>query len=418
MGQNITASRQALSNPDRVSAIRALGPVHTLAPEGFARLTRVAARLLRAPVSLATIIDQERQLILGEWGLGEPWKSRGDMPLEYSYCQYALGSAEPLLIPDARLDARVSSSPAVSENNSIAYAGIPLVIENRHVLGTLCVVDNVVREWSTEDVEVLQDLAASVVTEISLRAEILRAHRHTQRLDTIGKFSAGIAHDFRNVLTAIQGNAAELLFELDEDDPRRHEVQEIQTAADRATALTRQLLSFGSNRAAAPAPLDVNDVVATLAGMLRRLVGARCMITVTADSEPLITTVDRSQLEQVITNLVVNARDAMDGDGCITISTFRTDIPDDKAVAAAVRPGSYAVIAVSDTGSGIAPEVLPRLFERFFTTKGDSNGNGLGLATSEGIIREAGGFIDVTSRVGVGSTFSVHLPLTAHGSFA
>lgn len=230
--------------------------------------------------------------------------------------------------------------------------------------------------------------------------------RQAQKLEAVGRLAGGIAHDFNNILTAIQGVTQIRLEAAAGDRAAEEDLREVLTSADRAAALTRQLLAFSRKQILQPEILPLHVVVREIEGMLRRLIGADIDIRVTA--EPIWVNADRGQLEQVILNLVVNARDAMPRGGLIEITTAAADCPD----RASLPDGRYAVLTVRDTGTGIPPEILDRIFEPFFTTKEVGRGTGLGLATVYGIVRQSGGDVVVESQPGSGSRFSVVLPLS------
>jgi len=235
--------------------------------------------------------------------------------------------------------------------------------------------------------------------------------RQAQKMEAVGRLAGGIAHDFNNILTAITGYADLLLEDLGPKDPRRQDAEEIHRAADRAAGLTRQLLAFSRQQVLQPRVVDVNKLVSELEKMLRRLLGEDVKLA-TALS-PIVGRVraDPGQLEQVIMNLAVNARDAMPTGGKLTIET--ADVRIDGANAGdhyPAPPGDYVMLAVSDTGTGMDPETQAHLFEPFFTTKEKGKGTGLGLATVYGIVKQSGGFIWVSSTLGAGSTFKIYLP--------
>jgi two-component system cell cycle sensor histidine kinase/response regulator CckA len=261
--------------------------------------------------------------------------------------------------------------------------------------------DDVVGTWS--------DVTDRVLLEEQLR--------QSQKLEAIGVLAGGVAHDFNNLLTVI-GCSTELLRSMVEaDDPRSDLLCEIACAAERGASLTRQLLLFSRAQIATPALFDVNQVLRGIEKMLRRLIGEDVKL---CTSLPGVCAVrmDPGQLEQVILNFAVNARDAMARGGTLSIVTRVLEIDDARAHPhIGVTPGRFVSIEVRDTGCGMTPEVLQRVFEPFFTTKGIGKGTGLGLATVFGIVRSAGGFVEVESEPGAGSTFRVHLPL-AGGALA
>jgi len=229
--------------------------------------------------------------------------------------------------------------------------------------------------------------------------------RESQKMDAIGRLAGGIAHDFNNLLTVIHGNA-ELLRDENLDPQMTSElVEDIRGASERAAGLVRQLLTFGRRQPARPEVIDLNMIVKDMAGLLRRLLGERVVITTNLAASPVRTRADRSQLEQVVMNLAVNARDAMPKGGALTIST--TAVTETQP---GHPPAKLVRLIVADTGSGMTPEVRAKIFEPFFTTKGPGKGTGLGLATVYGIVKQSGGEIGVDSAPGVGTAFRVELP--------
>ena len=237
--------------------------------------------------------------------------------------------------------------------------------------------------------------------------------RQAQRMEAVGRLAGGIAHDFNNILAAIIGYSELLLAHTPAGDPRRGQAEQIKTAGERAAALTRQLLALGRRQALRPVVLDVDEVIASLQPMLRRLIRADVELAIDRAAEPARVRADRSQLERVLVNLAVNAGDAMAGHaGRLTIATAVTTLDEryfELHPVATGQPGRYVVLEVTDTGVGMDEETQSRIFEPFFTTKA-SEGTGLGLATVYGIVRQSGGFVSVESKLGRGTTFEVHLP--------
>jgi signal transduction histidine kinase len=225
----------------------------------------------------------------------------------------------------------------------------------------------------------------------------------------VGRLAGGVAHDFNNVLTAIFGYSDLLLDQFLPDDPRRSDVQEIRRAAERAAALTRQLLAFSRKQVMQPRLLNLNEVIASVQKLLERLIREDVTLEVRADPQLVTVTADPGHIEQVLMNLAVNARDAMPDGGRLVIAT-RTETTTDDPTRPGLQPGVYAVIEVTDTGTGMPEAVREHIFEPFFTTKEQGQGTGLGLATVYGIVKQAGGGIYVDSEVGNGSTFLVYLP--------
>jgi signal transduction histidine kinase/ActR/RegA family two-component response regulator len=254
------------------------------------------------------------------------------------------------------------------------------------------------------------------------RAEAARAQlesilRQSQKMEAIGRLAGGVAHDFNNILTVILGFGQIAISEVKPDDPVRAHLVEIDKAARRATGLTRQLLAFSRRQVLSVSVLDLNHVVQGLESMLRRLVGEDVEVEFAPEASPANVKGDAGQIEQVLMNLVVNARDAMPRGGRILVQTAVKDLDSNflEGRAPECRPGSYVVLAVTDSGTGISPEVMAHMFEPFYTTKEAGKGTGLGLATVYGIVRQSGGLISVYSEPGHGATFKVFLPLVAAG---
>jgi CheY-like chemotaxis protein len=227
----------------------------------------------------------------------------------------------------------------------------------------------------------------------------------------VGLLAGGVAHDFNNLLTPILGHAALLHEDLPPDDPRAEDLQEIQAAAKRASALTHQLLAFSRKQVLELKTLAPGDVVRDVEGMLRRTLGETIHVAVTVPGDLALVRADAGQLEQVLINLAINARDAMPKGGRLGIALRNVAVDEgDAAEAAEVRPGRWVLLEVTDTGIGMTPEVLGRLFEPFFTTKERGKGTGLGLSTVYGIVKQHGGAVVPSSTPGRGSTFRVYLP--------
>jgi NO-binding membrane sensor protein with MHYT domain/nitrogen-specific signal transduction histidine kinase/CheY-like chemotaxis protein len=248
------------------------------------------------------------------------------------------------------------------------------------------------------------------------RAELAERRQQSQRLEAIGQLAGGIAHDFNNLLTAILGNASFVLASTSPDDPRHADVREIERAAERAAELTRQLLAFSRKQIMRPTTLDLNTVLAQTMRMLIRLVGEHISVSVRPAPGLGVVRADAAQVEQVIVNLVVNARDAMPEGGKLTIETQNVILGTDFASQhIGTPPGAYVLMAFTDTGIGMDQATQDRIFEPFFTTKPRGQGTGLGLATVYGIVKQSGGSLSVYSEPSRGTTFKVYLPRVSEG---
>jgi PAS domain S-box-containing protein len=270
--------------------------------------------------------------------------------------------------------------------------------------------------WIRSEMRVLRDAAGKPVevvgswSDVTERRNLEDQLRQAQKMEAIGQLAGGVAHDFNNLLTIINGYGQLLADRFPPGDPTRELLGEIIAAGNRAAGLTRQLLAFSRKAISDPRVLDLKRVVIDLDKMLRRLTGEDVQLSVTADPEVGAVKADPGQVEQVIVNLVVNARDAMPRGGRLTIELHNVEL-DETYTRAHVdaRPGPHVLLAVSDTGCGMDAATMARIFEPFFTTKGEK-GTGLGLATVHGIVKQSGGHVAVYSEVGRGTTFKVYLP--------
>ncbi|MDW8353963.1 MAG: ATP-binding protein [Bryobacterales bacterium] len=492
--------------------------------EAFDLITRLAARLFRAPISTVSLLDQARQWFKSRYGLAINHTRR-----DVAFSAFAIQSDEVLVVPDTHADPRFATNPLVVGAPHIRfYAGAPLITPDGYRVGTLEVLDTQPRsEFTAEQAAFLEALARLVVIELEWRLALIQARqseqrlrvseeafrrlfdnvpagiyrttpegkallanqalvemlgfasreeflaadirslyadpsqrteytaqleqegelrnvelllrrrdgrlirvlenarvvrdpqggvlyyegiltdvtetrnleeqlRQSQKMEAIGQLAGAVAHDFRNLLTVINGHCGLLLERLSPRDPLRPEIEGIRAAAERGAALTRQLLAFSRRQVLRPSVLDLNVVLEQMGDILRRLLGENVRLVL--ETEPALPPVlaDRSQIEQVILNLATNARDAMPRGGQLTFRTRKAD------------SGSGVVLEASDTGRGIDPAILPRIFEPFFTTK--PNGTGLGLSTVYGIIKQSGGDIAVESSPGLGTTFRIWLP--------
>ena len=251
----------------------------------------------------------------------------------------------------------------------------------------------------------------TALRDVTEKRQLEEQFRQAQKMEAVGRLAGGVAHDFNNLLTVITSCAELVLMDTAEDDPRQENLQEIRKASQAAAGLTRQLLAFSRQQVIEPKVVTIEEVVATADKMLQRLIGEDVELIAVLNGNPATVKIDPGQLEQVIMNLAVNARDAMPDGGKLTLETSAVEL--DEVYARTHWPatvGRFALLTVSDTGIGMSEQTRARIFEPFFTTKEVGKGTGLGLATVYGIVKQSGGFIWVYSEPGQGTTFKIYLP--------
>jgi len=330
------------------------------------------------------------------------------VPFGHCVCGRAAATGEPV------------ASLRVGAEHDVTYEGMkphghycaPIKAENK-VLGVL---NLYLKEGDklTESQERFVKAAADVMAGNILHSQVEESLSQAQKMQAVGLLAGGVAHDFNNILTAIKCYAGLIEKELSPGDPKFSDTQEILNSVERAIGLTQQLLAFSRRQILAPRVVEVNKVLCGMADMIRRIIGENIVLETRLSSVPCLTRVDPGQLEQVMMNLAVNARDAMPGGGTITFESEVIYPPEEFFSTHSDLPyGPVVCIKVRDTGSGMSEEVKNRLFEPFFTTKQQGKGTGLGLSMVFGIVKQSGGEIGVESEPGKGSVFTVYLPLEA-----
>jgi signal transduction histidine kinase/CheY-like chemotaxis protein len=294
---------------------------------------------------------------------------------------------------------------------------VPLQRWNGEPLGVLQILNKKDTVFTKEDADILAIVSAlaTAVIEQMRSMEALRQGetqlREAQKMEAIGSLAGGIAHDFNNLVTVILGYS-EMLLSASFDEARwRRDLAQIREAGERAAGLTRQLLAFSRRQVLRPTIVDVNEAILGMAGMLQQLVGEDIQVVTNLDSTSRNIEIDRSQLEQIIMNLAVNARDAMEHGGRLEFQTEHAHVSEVSRLS--ISPGNYVVVTVSDTGCGMDPLIQSQVFEPFFTTKPQGKGTGLGLSTVYGIVKQSGGTITIQSEVGKGTLFTIYLPASS-----
>ncbi len=422
---------KVLTHETRLEALRRTGLLDTPPEEVFDRLTRLARRLLDVPVILVSLVDADRQFFKSASGLPEPWATQGETPLSHSFCQHVVTTGALLRVEDARQHPLVRDNLAVSELGVVAYLGMPLATADGQVLGSLCAIDTKPRTWTTEDAVTLRDLAGLAMSEVSLRrftaelevrlnAEVAAREAaqarlaRTRRLEALGQLAGGVAHDFANVLQAVQGGVRLAAGRLDRDPAAvRHLLELVGDAANRGASVTRRLLAFARRGELSVGQMDLTALLKGLEEVLAHTLGAPSLhIRIEAEPDLPPVLADRGEMETVLVNLATNARDAMPRGGTFTVSAAVEAVAEGAQALhpAGLRPGRYVRLAAADTGTGMDAETLARAAEPFFTTKPEGKGTGLGLAMAREFAEQAGGGFALASEPGRGTTVTLWLP--------
>ena len=382
---------------------------------------RELALVFDVPQAAAALLnhDKSEAVVVAEYLTeGRPSAMNNSIPvLNNPTFQYALAHKNTLVVENAYTDPRLASVRAiVRQRGIVSLLVLPLVIEEE-VVGTLGLDAIEPRSFSGEELHLAQNVAAQVSGALVRarleedRRRLEEQYHQAQKMESLGRLTGGVAHDFNNLLTAINGFAELLQMRLPPDDPQQPMVSSILHSGQRAADLVRQLLAFSRKQIIEPEILDLNAVVANMDKMLRRVIGEDIQLKTVLAPDLWSVKIDPTQLEQIVVNLAVNARDAMPDGGRLTIETANVFL-DGAYMATHVeaQAGQHVRLAISDSGVGISEEAMAQIFEPFFTTKELGRGTGLGLATVHGIVKQNGGDIQVYSEQDVGTTFKVYLP--------
>jgi signal transduction histidine kinase/FixJ family two-component response regulator len=399
-------------------------PVESL----LGRIAETAGLLFHASSVGFRLVEGEDLVVCGTWDSADDPMPTPRLKIGKSLSGIVAASGEPLLVQDPANDPRLMAAhrESYSEKGVRAFLGVPIKVKAQ-VAGVLTVRTTRDEGFSTADVE----MAVAFAAQAAIALENSRLYQETQRafeelsqtqtqliqaqkMDAIGQLAGGIAHDFNNLLTVIGGRSQMLLRSLLPGHPGRRDVELIKATSNRAAALTSQLLAFSRKQVLQAKPLDLNALVGGVAPMLTRLIGENVELLIVPGRGIGQVMADPGHLEQVVMNLLVNARDAMLEGGSVRVETgscvLQGMLEHDQG---RIPPGQYVTLIVQDSGFGMDSKTLARIFEPFFTTKDASKGTGLGLSTVYGIVRQSGGFIGVDSKVGRGTTFTIYLPRTA-----
>jgi PAS domain S-box-containing protein len=351
-----------------------------------------------APVALV-VLDLDRRVRL--------WNPAAERVFDWTEAE-VLGQPYPLILPDKEAEFHDLMDRIVRGASLVA---VQTQRRDRHGKSIDVSVSSAALRAPDGAVNGVLIVLADVTERVALEAEVRRA----QKLEAVGRLAGGIAHDFNNLLTVINGCCDLMRLRRGADDPEQQLLESVHGAGERAAALTRQLLAFGGNQLRQPRVLDVNAIVADLVKLLGRLIGADIELQLVLDPAPLLVHADQAQVEQVIMNLALNARDAMPQGGRLGIRTNCVDLDQNASVShPQLRPGPYAVLTIEDNGTGMDEAAQAHLFEPFFTTKGPGKGTGLGLATVYAAVQQSGGAIEVRTASNEGTTVRVFIPRVEH----
>ncbi|MDQ3557027.1 MAG: GAF domain-containing sensor histidine kinase [Gemmatimonadota bacterium] len=425
-----------VSAPGRLAALRDTGLLDSPSEEAFDRLTRLAARFLGAPVSIVSLIDRDRQFCKSAVGLPEPAASARELPLSYSMCEHVVTSGEPLVVGDTTRHPATRDNLAVTELGARAYAGIPLVTSDGYVLGSFCVIDLRTREWTSDEIGTLRDLAASVTTEIELRRDLAARDRLQREVEDAraeaeaanrakSQFLTNMSHEIRTPINAIVGyvDLLEVGLAGTLSEGQQRYVERIKASTRHLIGLINEILDLSKIEAGA---MEVERAPTRLRGAAeaaRAMVGPQATergIEVTADPScgwDRLYLGDEDRVRQILVNLLSNAVKFTGTGGRVTVRC-RFAREADRGVLTE-GSGPWVAVEVQDTGVGIAPEKLEQVFEPFVQVDDAhtrrEEGTGLGLTISRRLARLMGGDLVAQSEPGTGSRFTLWLPAVADG---
>lgn len=403
-----------ITDLERLQWLRATALLDSPCEEAFDRLTRLAAKVLRAPISLVSLVDEERQFFKSCVGLPQPLATLRETPLTHSFCKYLVLSGRPLVLNDARVDPVFQGHPAVRELGAVAYAGIPLVTTGGVRLGSFCVIDVVPRQWSVEDIEVLSTLAASAMAEVELRATLIELQSRTREVSVEreqnaakDEFLAFLSHELRTPVATVLLWAKLLNSGALPDERQRDAVGNIIQAAEEQSRLVGELLDtaaiLNGRLGIDEAPTDLTALTGSVVESMRPMAeGKGLKLRLRLPEAAVVVSADAYRIRQVISNLLSNAIKFTPPHGSIDV-TLQAE-------------GGLSRIEVADDGEGILPAFLPHIFERFrqanLSLSREHVGLGLGLAIVRHIVELHRGTVTARSPgLDLGATFTIELPL-------
>ena len=398
-----------LNDPRRIETLESTALLDSPPEKIFDRMTSMASRMLNVPVTLVSLVDRERQFFKSQHGQAEPMASRRETPLSHSYCKHVVATGKPLIVADAREHPLLHDNPAITENNVIAYLGIPLTTAEGQTIGSFCAIDGEPRQWTEPDVEVMENIASSVMTEIELRIMVRNFQQQCLRMRNLElereEMVQMLVHDLRNPLSALLlGLSAMKEYEMPDVFRRL-----LNSAESGGTTLARMVNDILDVSKAEAGHMDLNlsevdpgELVRSACEPIRELLTQGCIsLVVAVDPSVGVIAADHEKLRRTLVNLISNATQHTPDHGKIRVTVRRE--------AAAHR----VVIEITDNGTGIPKEAFARIFEKFHRSVmpgGSKTSTGLGLPFCKKAVEAHGGSITVESELGKGTTFRVELP--------
>jgi signal transduction histidine kinase len=406
-------ARRVLRSPDRVRLLEELGLLDTRANEAFDRLTRLATKITGAPVSLVTLFDNDRQIFKGMIGLPDPWASMRETPLSHSFCQYVMATEDPLIVADARENPLLCDNLAIRDLDVIAYMGMPLRLSNSICVGSFCVIDNKKREWTPHEIDIMEELSASVITEIELHLQILLREQdelqmldlalELERQDMLNNFIQDVSHEFRTPLASI-GSSAYLLYRHTDENKRRQYLDRINEQVGDIENLIDSMLSIirlDTNQIPQDESVKVHDGIQDALTGIRRLIEEKQLdVEVEFTQTPLSVLGDPHYFTLALKQVLHNAAKFTSERGKIIVRTM-TASP------------YIAHIDVIDDGPGISEDAAAHLFDLFYRqdVSRTKRGFGLGLPIAQRILETYGGNVRLLQTGENGSIFRITLML-------
>jgi two-component system cell cycle sensor histidine kinase/response regulator CckA len=409
--------------PSPLESIRHLSETlfqYTNVDDMASQVLRTALEVIGEDAGSILLADEKTKQLVFRYAIGEnaDCLHGTSIPWDKGIAGAVFCSGQAEVIPAVQQDIRhFSATDRVTGYQSRDMIVVPLKRYGGAPIGVIEVLNKVTGQIDRDDLDLLVVIAsiAAAAIERTNNAEVLRQKdlqlQQSQKMEAMGRMAGGVAHDFNNLLTVIQGFTELIVSTQDPTASSKRYADELMKAAKQASGLTNQLLAFSRKQVLEPRLVNLNNIVSNIEKILRRLLGNDVTLFTNLDPHLGLVKTDPCQIEQVIMNLCVNARDAMPQGGSLTIETAMTELDDSRTCEAPdLRPGSYVLLSVRDTGFGMDEATQAKLFEPFFTTKAPGKGTGLGLSIVYGIVKQSSGHVAVTSEVGHGTTFTIYLP--------